>query len=92
MSTVNLRELAIERTERQPRPSRKRRRAWFSRYIVPGVVLLGFLALLGSAMRDRLVTRRQVSVVPVVVTQRKCNRRGLPCFKQRVGWNLVPRP
>lgn len=90
MSTVNLRELAIERTERQPRPSRKRRRAWFSRYIVPGVVLLGFLALLGWAMRDRLVTRRQVSVVPVVVTRAEVQQAGTPLF-QAAGW-VEPRP
>jgi RND family efflux transporter MFP subunit len=90
MSTVNLRELAIERTERQPRPSRKRRRAWFSRYIVPGVVLLGFVALLGWAMWDRLITRRQVSVVPVVLTRSEVQQAGTPLF-QAAGW-IEPRP
>ena len=88
MSTINLRELAVERTARRPPP--RRRRTWFSRYVIPGAIVLGFLALLGWAMRDRLATRRQVSVVPVVVTRADVQQSGTPLF-QAAGW-IEPRP
>jgi RND family efflux transporter MFP subunit len=89
-TSVNLRELAIERPSRDAPPARPRRRAWFSRYLVPGVVILGFISLMGWAMRDQFVARRQVTVVPVVITRAEVQQAGTPLF-QAAGW-VEPRP
>ncbi|SFJ43346.1 efflux RND transporter periplasmic adaptor subunit [Planctomicrobium piriforme] len=88
-SQLNLRGLALERSERS-RQSPRHRRAWLSRYIVPGGIVLGFLGLLGWGMRDQLVSRRPVTVIPVVVTRAEIQAAGTTLF-QAAGW-IEPRP
>lgn len=65
-------------------------RRLISRYVVPGLVILGFLALLGWAARDRFLPSRAVTVVPVVVTRAEVQQAGTPLF-QTAGW-IEPRP
>lgn len=86
---LDLRQLALDRGAAGA-PQRKRRRAVLSRYVLPGVVLLGFMAMLGWAARDRLLTAKGVTVVPVIVARAKVQQAGTPLF-QAAGW-IEPRP
>lgn len=89
MTELDLRALALDRSTANP-PQRARRRAVLSRYVLPGVVIFGFLTMLGWAARDRFVSARPVTVVPVVVTRAEVQRAGTPLF-QAAGW-IEPRP
>ena len=86
---VNLRELVFERSAP---PSRKprRRSAWISRYAIPGVIIIAFVALIGWASRDFFRTHRAVTVTSVVVTRAEIRQSGTPLF-QAAGW-IEPRP
>ena len=86
---LDLRQLALDRGAAGA-PRRKRRRAVLSRYVLPGVVLLGFTAMLGWAARDRLLTAKAVTVVPVIVARAELQQAGTPLF-QAAGW-IEPRP
>ena len=86
---LDLRQLALDRTVINP-PRSRRRRPVLSRYVLPGVVLLGFLGLLGWAARDRVLSAKPVTVVPVVVMRAEVQRAGTPLF-QAAGW-IEPRP
>ena len=69
---------------------RGRLRRVAARYVVPGAIVLGFLAMLGWAARDRLLPARPVTVVPVVVTRAQVQQGGAPLFTAP-GW-IEPRP
>ncbi|HMF15205.1 MAG TPA: biotin/lipoyl-binding protein, partial [Gemmataceae bacterium] len=91
MSTaVDLRQLAVTRDE----PALKRaggRRHVFSRIVLPGGVLLGFVAVLGWAARDSFRPARPVTVLPVMpATGEAQEQAGTPLF-QAAGW-IEPRP
>ena len=86
---LDLRQLALDRgTPVVPR--RARRRPVYSRYVLPGIVIFGFLAMLGWAARDRFLSSKAVTVVPVVVTRAEVQQAGTPLF-QAAGW-IEPRP
>jgi HlyD family secretion protein len=85
---VDIRQLAIVR-DAPPAPVRRRRHV-LSRYVVPGVLLIGFLVLVAWASRDALRPPRPVWVVPVMATQAAMQREGTPLF-QAAGW-IQPRP
>lgn len=86
---VDLSALALDRTE--PAPTlRARRRPIVVRYIVPALVVLGFVGLLGWAARESLLPATPVSVVPVVVTRAEVQQSRTPLF-QAAGW-IEPRP
>jgi len=88
-TAVDLSQLARNR----PAPEATRtigKRSFVSRYVVSGVILLGFAALLAWAARDKLQTRKAVTVVPVVVTRGEVRQEGTPLF-QAAGW-IEPRP
>ncbi|HUG89692.1 MAG TPA: HlyD family efflux transporter periplasmic adaptor subunit [Planctomycetaceae bacterium] len=68
----------------------RHKRRVVSRYVVPGVIVLGFLGMLAWAARDRFLPARPVTVVPVVVTRADVQRAGTPMF-QAAGW-VEPRP
>ncbi len=89
---VDLRELALDRPPaQQSRPAtRPRRSPVLSRYVVPGVVLAGFIGLLLWAVGDRFLPRPTVTVVPVVITRAEVQQEGTPLF-QAAGW-VEPRP
>ena len=86
---VDLQQLAIDRGQ-QPAARCKRRRPVVSRYVLPGAVLLGFLAMLGWAARDRFLPSRPVTVVPVIVARAEVRQAGTPLFRA-AGW-VEPRP
>lgn len=88
-SELDLRQLAIDRGAESP-VYRGRRRPWLSRYVLPGIVLLGFAGMLGWAARDRLLPSKPVAVVPVVVTRAEVQQSGTPLFRA-AGW-IEPRP
>lgn len=81
---IDLQQLAVDRGGAAP-PSARQRRPIISRYIVPGVVVCGFLGMLGWAARDRFVSSTKVTVVPVVVTRAEMQQAGTPLF-QAAGW------
>ena len=89
MTELDLRPLAVDRSTAH-RPPRARRRPVASRYVLPGVVIFGFLAMLVWAARDRLLPSKTVTVVPVVVTRAEVQSPGTPLF-QAAGW-IEPRP
>lgn len=86
---LDLRQLALDRGSASA-PRRNRRRAVLSRYVLPGVVLLGFTAMLGWAARDRLLAAKVVTVVPVIMARAEVQQAGTPLF-QAAGW-IEPRP
>lgn len=86
---LDLSQLAIDRDTQRPLAGTHRRR-WLSRYAVPGSVLLGFLALLAWAVRDRLLPSTPVTVIPVMVTRAAAHAVGTPLF-HAAGW-VEPRP
>lgn len=87
---LDLRQLALDRKTASPPPRRTRRQAVLSRYVLPGLVIFGFLAMLGWATRDRFLSSKPVTVVPVVVTRAEVQQAGTPLF-QAAGW-IEPRP
>ena len=65
---VDIRQLAIVR-EDVATPKVQRRRHVFSRYVVPGILIAGFLSLVAWASRDTIRPPKQVWVVPVMASQ-----------------------
>ncbi|MAI33531.1 MAG: efflux RND transporter periplasmic adaptor subunit [Rubripirellula sp.] len=86
---VDLRDLAVDRGNRDRQALRARRNI-FSRYILPGALIAGFLALVAWAARDILLPPRFVTVVPVLSTTAKAQLGGTTLF-QAAGW-VEPRP
>ena len=86
---VDLRDLAVDRDQKNRRSLRARRNL-FSRYVLPGALLVGFLMLVAWAARDVLLPPRSVTVVPVFSTTAKVQQGGTPLF-QAAGW-VEPRP
>ncbi|WP_417383270.1 HlyD family secretion protein [Gimesia sp.] len=89
MSQVDLSQLAIDRSA----PSQVRghtRLRIITRYLLPGLLIVGFLMLISWASRDLIFPPRQVTVMPVIVTQTSIRNAGTPLF-QAAGW-VEPRP
>jgi RND family efflux transporter MFP subunit len=89
---VDLRQLAVKRDEPLPALARAPgRRHLVTRFVLPGSVLFGLVAVLGWAARDSLMPARPVTVVPVMpATGETQERAGEPLF-QAAGW-VEPRP
>jgi RND family efflux transporter MFP subunit len=62
----------------------------WTRYVLPGVILLGFVTLLAWATRESLLPATPVTVVPVLATRAEVQQKGKPLF-QSAGW-VEPRP
>lgn len=86
---VDLSQLAIERDE-SAAPQVRARRNVLTRYVLPGVLVLGFVALIVSASRNLIFPAKPVKVVPVHVSHSEVQRGGTPLFKA-AGW-VQPRP
>lgn len=86
---VDLRQLAVRRDE-PALVSGPRRRHWLTRYVLPGLVLLGFSGVVIWAARDSLLPARSVTVLPVLTTRAEVQQAGTPLF-QAAGW-VEPRP
>lgn len=88
-SNLDLQGLAVDRSE--PRTGGpNRRRHVFTRYVLPGGLIVGFLLLLGWAARDYVFPPRVVKVVPVYATTAERRQEGEPLFNAS-GW-IEPRP
>jgi RND family efflux transporter MFP subunit len=86
---VDLQGLAVRREAPASVAPRAPRR-WLARYLLPGSVVVGFLAVMAWAARDRLLPRQKVTVAPVIVQRASAQRAGTPLF-QAAGW-IEPRP
>jgi RND family efflux transporter MFP subunit len=80
---VDIKQLAIVRGEEAPR--KLRRRHVVSRYLIPGILLVGFISIMVWAARDMFVPPRDVWVVPVLASQSAMQSEGTPLF-QAAGW------
>ncbi|GAB5402398.1 MAG: HlyD family efflux transporter periplasmic adaptor subunit [Aureliella sp.] len=89
MTEVDLRELAIDRSGTGA-PNVKARRRVLTRYVLPLVLILGFLSLIGWAAGDSLFPPRAVTVVPAFATTAKVRQEGTALFNA-AGW-VEPRP
>ncbi len=88
-SQLDLRELAIEREPAQTGLPRTRRHL-VARYLLPSVLIGGFAAVAAWSMRDAMLPRTAVTVIPVHVSRAEIQQAGTPLFKA-AGW-VEPRP
>ena len=86
---VDIKQLAIVRDD-AARPKRLRPPHLLSRYVIPGALIAGFVALLIWTLRDSISPPKSVQVVPVFATQSAAQTEGTPLF-QAAGW-IEPRP
>src|ERR1700676_5602129 len=90
-ANVDLRQLAVHRDAGDAASAaRGRRRHWLTRYVLPAIVLLGFVAVVGWAARDSVLPSQAVTVVPVLTSRAELQQEGTPLF-QAAGW-VEPRP
>lgn len=93
MAEVDLQQLAIDRGASAADgrdvllPTR---RHFVSRVLIPGMLIIGFAALMGWAAWDFIFPATPVKVVPVVASKAKIQSAGTPLF-QAAGW-IEPRP
>lgn len=87
-SKLDLSRLALDRTETSVAAPRSKR--WFSRYVVPVAILLGFAALLGLAAGQQFASKTAVTIIPVIVKRSSTQPAGTVAF-QAPGW-IEPRP
>jgi RND family efflux transporter MFP subunit len=87
-TNIDLSQLAVKRDAASA--TRPRRRRIVTRYVLPGLVLAGFLAVLLWATRDSYLPSKPVTVVPVLATRTEVQQSGTPLF-QSAGW-VEPRP
>jgi len=88
-TTVDLRQLAVNRSGAQA-PRRGPRRGVLVRYLLPLGVILGFGLILAWSARDSLLPSKPVTVVPVVLMRAEVRESGTSLF-QAAGW-VEPRP
>ena len=89
-TTVDLRELAIDRGGNTGQPKVRTRRHVLTRYVLPSVLIVGFLSLVAWASRDMVFPPKAVTVMPVISSTAEVQREGTPLFKA-AGW-IEPRP
>src|SRR5262245_49815418 len=85
---IDVRQLAVDRPPPSAHPPRRR---LLTRYLLPGLLLLGFAVLCAFSLRESLASTREVTVVPVLAgesDQRQAE--GEPLFRA-AGW-VEPRP
>lgn len=88
-ANVDLRQLAIDRGGNNGLRL-QRRRHWLTRYVLPGLLISGFLLLVVWAAWDFLFPPQPVTVVQVLATMSQAQREGTPLFNA-AGW-IEPRP
>lgn len=89
MSNVDLSQLAIDRSPSPSAPARSGRNL-VTRYLLPGLLILGFAGLVAWSARDLLFPPLEVQVVPVLATHSKIQAEGTELFNA-AGW-VEPRP
>lgn len=88
-TSVDLKGLTIDRSgSREPQVT-PQRHLW-SRYVFPGVLIVGFLSLVAWATWDRMFPPQEVTVMPVISSTATVQQEGTPLFNA-AGW-VEPRP
>ena len=87
---IDLRELAVDRSDDNHSSGIRRKRHFTTRYLIPAVLLFGFFGLLGWSLKDTLLPAHEVRIVPVHVSRSRSQQAGTPLFKS-AGW-VEPRP
>jgi multidrug efflux pump subunit AcrA (membrane-fusion protein) len=87
--SVDLKELAIDRGS-SPRSEIAPPRRVLSRYVLPAILVAGFVGLFAWAARDAFLPRTKVTVTSVHSTREEIQASGTPLFKA-AGW-VEPRP
>lgn len=90
---LDLSKLALDRSPTSNgtrKPSIQPKKRWFSRFVLPCSILLGFSILLVAAAGTHFMPARSVTVVPVIVKRAELQQSGRPLF-QAPGW-IEPRP
>ena len=91
MPDIDLKELAIDRDSGTPgRLTGRPGRHLLSRYILPGVVVVGFVVLAGWLGWDLVFPPREVTVVQLLTNRVVATEAGHPVFEAS-GW-IEPRP
>ena len=88
-TAIDLRELALDRNSSERMGLRNQPRV-LTRYVLPSVLIFGFLCLVAWASRDAVFPPTPVTVVPVMSTTVQLRQSGTPLF-QAAGW-IEPRP
>jgi multidrug efflux pump subunit AcrA (membrane-fusion protein) len=88
-SEVDLRGLAVDRAKKDPSEATHRRQL-LSRYVLPLLLLIGFVSLATWASWEWISPPRSVTVMPVYTTTAEIDHEGAPLF-QAAGW-IEPRP
>lgn len=86
---VDLSQLAVNRVA-PASGATPRRRNWLSRWLIPGLIIGGFVSMAAWSLSDRLLPSHAVTVVPVVLAKADIQQSGTPLF-QAAGW-IEPRP
>lgn len=86
---VDLSQLAVDRGA-APKIAALGRRHILTRYVAPGVLLVGFMTVVAWASWDAVFPPREVKVVAVMTAQADSVAAGTPLF-QAAGW-IEPRP
>src|SRR2546423_14563269 len=89
-SNVDLQQLAVRRDGPAPARQLRRSRHLASRYLLPGAVLVGFLAVVAWAARDSLLPPQPVTVVPVLTSRAAIRQEGTPLVQ--AAWGGEARP
>ncbi|WP_233148199.1 efflux RND transporter periplasmic adaptor subunit [Rhodopirellula sp. MGV] len=89
-SEIDLSRLAVDRTTPEANSARRDTRHRISRYALPCVVLIGFVAMLLATSHQLLVQRIVVTTIPVLVKRGAVQQSGTVLF-QAAGW-IEPRP
>lgn len=88
---LDLSRLALDRSPGgEATPGKARRKRWLTRYLLPLAIVLGFVALLGSAVGRQWLPATSVTVLPVIVKRAELQQAGTTLF-QAPGW-VEPRP
>ena len=88
MTQVDLSQLAVDRTEKRSQIGT--RRNILTRYLLPGLMIIGFLSLVAWSSRDLIFPPREVRVIPIFATQAEVRSEGSELFNA-AGW-IEPRP
>jgi len=89
-SQLDLSQLAVDRGTPAKKQSMRSKRSWFTKYVLPLGILVGFLGLFGWAARDSFLPAQSITITPVVVSRAEIKQEGTPLF-QAAGW-VEPRP
>ena len=87
--SVDLKQLAVDRGRYSPTDLAPPRRL-VSRYLLPVILIAGFLCLFAWAARDAFLPRTKVTITTVHSTREEMQAAGTPLFKA-AGW-VEPRP